>query len=154
VSGVVATPSMRLHSLAAQRVHAGDLLVDVHDDRHITAEIAISERDIADVRVGEPVQLKARAYPGTTFHGTVIAVGATAQNPGAEVPDATGTTKPAAATAAPRTLVVTTEIGNPALLLRSEMTGQARIACGRRRAGGLALRWLVRTLNLEFGPWS
>ncbi len=49
--------------------------------------------------------------------------------------------------------MVTTEIDNPALLLKPEMTGQAKIVCGRRGLWQLITRRIVRTVKVEFWSW-
>ena len=73
VNGVVATPSTDLQEMKHRVVHKGDLIVKVYECRTLTAEIPVSEHDIADVRVGSEVLLKARAYPNKTFEGAVTA---------------------------------------------------------------------------------
>jgi len=52
-----------------------------------------------------------------------------------------------------KTLLVTTEIQNPSLLLKAQMTGQAKILCGERRFVDLVTRRLARTLKVEFWSW-
>jgi len=148
-SGVVATPALVLHDLLHRHVDPGDLVAKVYDERTLTAEIEVSEQDIADVQVGQPVELRARAQPGVTFRGTVQAV-AVAAEPG----PATTTSTASAATEVARHVLVTTLIDNRGLLLRPEMTGQAKIVCGRKSIAGLIGRRLARTFKVEFWSWS
>ncbi len=159
--GIVATPERELQEMKHQFVKKGDLIAKVYDLKTITAEIPISERDIADVRVGQGVVLKVRAYPEVTFHGKVTAIATAAQiSPTASTsatalvlaqPAAPGTLSRSAV--APKTIMVTTEIDNPALLLKPEMTGQAKIVCGRRNLWQLITRRIVRTVKVEFWSW-
>ena len=150
-AGVVATPALELHDLLMRRVEPGDLIAKVFDERTLTAEIEVSEQDIADVHVGEPVALRARAQPGVTFHGTVQAIAVAALPASAS---ATSTSGASAATAVARRILVTTRIDNRDLLLRPEMTGQAKIVCGRHSVANLIGRRLTRTFKVEFWSWS
>jgi len=49
--------------------------------------------------------------------------------------------------------LITTQIDNHSLLLKPEMTGQAKILCGRRRALDLVTRRLAHTIKVEFWSW-
>ena len=73
-SGIVATPSRQLKDLVGQLVAPGTLIAKVYDFSTVTAQLVVSEKEIADVRVGQPVALRVRAYPDVAFHGTVTAV--------------------------------------------------------------------------------
>jgi putative peptide zinc metalloprotease protein len=162
ITGIVATPSVQLEEMKHQLVKKGDLIAKVYDIKTITAEIVVSEQDIADVKVGEPVVLKARAHPDQTFRGTVTAIATVAQinsssssgsifsSPG-QTPSGTATFS--RANVNPKTVLVTTRIDNSALLLKPEMTGQAKILCGQKRIFDLVTRRLARTLKVEFWSW-
>jgi multidrug resistance efflux pump len=117
IAGVVTTPKLR--GKTGQHVEQGDLIAEVHELKTVTAEIPISEKEIADVDVGHQVLLKARAYPDQSFYGKVTSIA------------------PTAATRdewqAVKTILVTTEIENASLVLKPEMTGNAKILCGKRR---------------------
>jgi multidrug resistance efflux pump len=149
--GVVATPALELHDLLNRRVQPGDLIAKVYDERTLTAEIEVSEQDVADVRVGQPVALRARAQPGVTFRGTVQAIAVAAQPATASAVSSSGGSS---ATTVARRVLVTTLIDNRELLLRPEMTGQAKIVCGRQSVAGLIGRRLARTFKVEFWSWS
>jgi multidrug resistance efflux pump len=158
-SGIVATPSRQLMEMKHQLVKKGDLIAKVDDLKTITAEMVISERDIADVRVGQKVVLKARAYPELTFYGKVTSIAIVAQINSSSASSAaaqvTGST-PSSLTrsaVAPKTVTITTEIDNPDLLLKPEMTGQAKIFCGQRRLLDMVTRRLARTAKVEFWSW-
>jgi multidrug resistance efflux pump len=146
-SGVVATPSRQLRELKHQLVKKGEPIARVHQLNVLSAEIIIPEKEIADVKPGQKVILKARAYPGRPFYGIVKNIGVTTQR------------SPEEAAAAPnpslsgRTVLVTTEIDNSSLLLKPGMTGQAKIYCGKQRLIELASRRLSRTVKVEFWSW-
>ncbi|MEW6302833.1 MAG: HlyD family efflux transporter periplasmic adaptor subunit [Verrucomicrobiota bacterium] len=150
-AGIVTTPSRQLREMKHQLVNRGDLIAKVHDFRIITAEIAISEKEIADVKVGQKVLVKARSHPDETFHGTVVSVATTAR--GSSTASTTSPSGSGTAASAPKAILVTTEIDNSSLLLKPEMTGQAKIYCGQRRFFDLVMRRLARTFKVEFWSW-
>ena len=155
--GVVATPTLQLKQLTHQLVKKGDLIAKIFDLRTVTAQIAVDEKDIADVQVDQPVVLRARAYPDEIFYGKVNFVstsllgtapaGATGEAASLPLPSSSSSS------AAKRTILITTQIDNHSLLLKPEMTGQAKILCGRRRALDLVTRRLAHTIKVEFWSW-
>jgi putative peptide zinc metalloprotease protein len=158
-SGIVATPARQLMEMKHQLVKKGDLIAKVYELKTITAELVVSERDIADVKVGQEIVLKARAYPEMTFHGKVTAIATVAQanlsSSSSSLTQLQGTptaTLPRSAVA-PKTVTITSEIDNSSLLLKPEMTGQAKISCGKRRLLDLVTRRIARTIKVEFWSW-
>ncbi len=107
---------------------------------------------MADVRDGAAVAFKARAYPNETFRGTVTAIATTALAATGPA-DAVATIPEPATSTTPKTVLVTTEIDNPAGLLKPGMTGHAKIDCGPRRIVDLAARRLARTVKVDFWSW-
>ena len=136
IAGIVTTP--KLEEKLGEYVERGDLVAEVHDLRRIKAEISVSEKEIAAVRLGQEVTLKARAFPGRSFTGAVTSI-APAASRSVEYGDIRVT--------------VTTELENPDLLLKPQMTGTAKIHCGERRGITLLTRRLVRYLRVEFWSW-
>lgn len=65
IDGIVATP--KLKDRVGQAVDQGDLIAEVHEMETVTIEIAVPEKEIADVAVGRKMFLKAQAYPGTAL---------------------------------------------------------------------------------------
>lgn len=137
VSGVITT--RKLKEKVGQHVPKGELIAEVHAVRRVTAEVAIPEKEIGDVALGQSVRLKARAYPHKNFHGTVVAIAPIATKPEPFQDQ--------------RTVLVTTEIDNASFLLKPEMSGLAKIYCGQCRAGELLFRRFVRYLRVEFWSW-
>jgi len=72
IAGVVTTPKLR--EKIGQHVKKGDLIAEVQELRTVRAEISVPESEIGDVKVGQPVVLKARAYPERSFRGVVAAI--------------------------------------------------------------------------------
>ena len=158
-AGVVTTPSRQLKAMTHQLVAKGDLIARVHDFRMITAEIAVSEKEIADVRTGQPVALKVQAYPERVFPGKVTEIATTALGAGSSPSSASPekgesvVNSPAGASKSSNTILVTTEIDNSADLLKPGMTGMAKVYCGKRRIIHLMTRRLSRTFRVEFWSW-
>ena len=136
-AGIVTTH--RLKENVGQHVAKGDLVAEVHELKTITAEILVPEKEIADVKIGQKVVLKARAHPTLDFLGTVTAM--------APVASKTNDWRNE------RTVLVTTQLDNSSFLLRPEMTGLAKIYCGEQRAGALLGRRLLRYLRVEVWSW-
>ena len=131
-----------------QHIKSADLSAGVHGPEAVTAEIAVPEKEIGDVRVGQPVALEARALPEKSFFGRVAAIAPARAN---EEEDRWRG----------RVLRVTTLIDDADLLLKPEMTGNAKIYCGERRVVDLLTRRRVfdtvtRPLArlLRAGVWS
>src|SRR5207249_1450146 len=61
VDGVVTTAKPR--ERVGQYMKKGDLIVEVHEFTTVRVEIAVPEREIGAVKVGQPVIVKARAFP-------------------------------------------------------------------------------------------
>ena len=137
VTGVIITH--RPKEKIGQHVQKGDLIVAVHELDTVTAEIAISEKDISVVHVGQKVELKARAFPRGTFEGTVSGIAPLASD--------------AADWREQRTILVMTRLQNQSHQLLPKMSGRAKIYCGEQNALQLALRRFVSYLRVEFWSW-
>jgi putative peptide zinc metalloprotease protein len=139
ISGLITTPTIQLRELIGQRVAKGDLIAEVHELRTVTAEIAVSEQEIGDVQVGQPVVLKVRAYPGKTFEGNVLSIATTADE---RIDGVKGST-----------VQVSTQLDNTSLLLKPDMTGNAKIYCGPRQLIDIVTRRIARYIKVEFWSW-
>ncbi len=137
VDGVVTTPKPR--ERVGQYMKKGDLIVEVHEFATVRVEIAVPEREIGDVKVGQPVIVKARAFPERPSEGRVTAIAPVA------VKDEEAWRG--------KVFRVTTAVDNPDLLLRSDMTGTAKIYCGPRRLFDVLSRRLARYVRVEFWSW-
>jgi multidrug resistance efflux pump len=138
MAGVITTPKVR--EKVGQYMKKGDLIAEVHALTTITAEIVVSEKEIGDVQVGYPVVVRARAFPEETFYGIVAAI----------APAAAGDDKE---TWRGKSVRVATQIDNADLRLKAEMTGNAKVSCGKRRVVELLTRRIVRYVRVEFWSW-
>jgi len=137
VAGVVTTHQPK--EIIGNHLKKGDLILKAHELKTVAAEAYVPEKEIADVRVGQPVVLRASAYPSRKFYGTVASVA-----PTINMPDQFHLE---------RTVLVTTELDNQGMLLKSEMTGNAKIYCGKHRLIALLTRGLARYVRVEFWSW-
>jgi len=137
IAGVVTTH--RLKERLGTNLKKGELLAEVHQLKTVNAEIAVPEKEISEVQVGQPVELKARSYLDRSFRGNVISISpvGTLQTNG--LPQ--------------REFVVVTELDNASLALRPEMSGNAKISCGTRRLYEIVFRRLIRFVRVEFWSW-
>ena len=137
ISGVITTH--KLKEKIGQNIKRGDLIAVVHELKTVTAEIVISEKEISDVKVGQKVVLKARSHSDSSFFGTVVSIAPIANKQAEAGRD--------------RTLTVITALDNASLLLKSDMSGNAKIYCGKQRLWNLLTRRLVRYIRVEFWSW-
>jgi putative peptide zinc metalloprotease protein len=135
-AGVVTTP--RLSQKVGEYVKPGDLIAEIHALDRLTADISVSERDIGEVRLGQPVALRLRAYPNRTFQGTVTRIASAAADTGWREE---------------RTVRVEVDLPNVDHVLRPMMTGYARINLGDRRALDVLTRRVRRYIRVEFWSW-
>ena len=135
-SGVVTTP--RPKEIVGRLMKKGDLILEVHQMDTLTAEIVVPETEIADVREGQKVILKARALPERSFNGTVTEIASEATEE---------------KTAPGRIVRVRTALDNRSGLLKPGMTGTAKIYCGQRPILDLMTRRMARFLRVEFWSW-
>lgn len=131
--GIVVTP--RVHERVGAYMIQGAVLVELEDVGTGVVEIAVPEDDVAGVAPGQPVELKVRALPYAKFSSQV------------------GRVAPIAAKAAPNvpgTVAVYCDVENPEAVLRSGMTGYARIRRGDRSLAVAAVTQVVKYLRTEF----
>lgn len=117
----------------------GDLFAAVEDDRIMRAEDLAPETDIGEVELDKPVRLRVWAYPLRDFTGRVVAV-APIVEPKSDNPFM-------------RVVRVTIEIPNSEGLLRSQMTGFAKISAGEKPFIVAFTRALVRFVMIEMWSW-
>jgi multidrug resistance efflux pump len=137
IDGVVTTH--KPEEMTGQHVSVGDLIVEVQDLDSVSAEIAVSEHEISDVQIGQRVALRARATPWTSVEGRVTSIAPMVSTP------ADGQSG--------RTVIVTTTVENPSRVLKPQMTGHAKINCGKRPLIDLLTRRFTRYLRVEFWSW-
>jgi multidrug efflux pump subunit AcrA (membrane-fusion protein) len=128
--GVITTA--RLKEKVGQYLREGDLICVVEEPVGLEAEVTLAEQDVARVRPGQEVKLKARALPFDTFLTRVDRVA-----PAAARGDGQGS------------VTVYCRLDAPAGLL-PDMTGHARVYTGRRPVGAILLDRALRLVRTEF----
>jgi putative peptide zinc metalloprotease protein len=131
IDGIVTTPFVERK--LNQQLNAGDELARIVDIARVTVEMLVPEKELADVRPGNPVWMKARVLPTVDFQGRVDFIAPIAQTVNEQ-----------------QMVVVRSELQNDDLLLKPEMTGVAKIYCGDRRIIDLVTRRLIRWIRTEF----
>jgi putative peptide zinc metalloprotease protein len=144
ISGVVASP--RLLDRVGSFVQEGDVLADVDDVRALKARIFIPEFQVQYIRSGAPASLKLEAL----FHpvrGQVssIAPASSALDPGLESEEKYKGIAP------PSYYVATVLIANADGMMRSGMSGDAKIQVRRRSIAGFA--WEIVREFLQRKIW-
>ncbi len=134
-AGVITTP--RLKERLGESVKAGDVIAKVYGVETVRAEIAVPEREIGDVRAGQRGVLRLRAFPERAFAGQVTEIAPAAeQTPAGE-----------------RIVRVMIEFSNDEGVVKPEMSGYARIYCGKRPALDVLTRRFRRFIRVEFWSW-
>jgi multidrug efflux pump subunit AcrA (membrane-fusion protein) len=131
IDGVVATPFVERK--LNQYLEAGGELLRLVDTGRVTVEMLIPEKELADVKIGNPVWMKLRSFPDMALQGRVDFIAPVAQSVDSG-----------------QMVVVRSELVNDTMLLKPDMTGVAMIYCGDRRIAELMTRRLVRWIRTEF----
>jgi multidrug efflux pump subunit AcrA (membrane-fusion protein) len=131
IPGLITTP--RLRERVGRYLREGDLIGVVEARADLELEIALAEQDVARVRPGQAVRLKARALPYRTFQSTLDRV----------APSGVRGEAQSSVTAYCRLDRAPDE-------LRTEMTGHARIDTGRRPIGAILVDRVLRFVRTEF----
>lgn len=140
-----------------QYLDVGELLGVLQDARVTIAEIEVPESDIAQVKLGAPVNLKTWALPTKTFKGKVTKiapVGFTQERGRVEK----GLTEREFRTMqviqeSDKVIRVLSEFPDTHGLLRTDMTGYAKIRGSWMPLGVAFTRWLMRLLLVEVWSW-
>ena len=131
IDGVVVTPFVERK--VSEHLDPGEELCKIVDISRVTVEMQVPEKEMSDVRYGNPVWMKARSLPAVDLQGRVDFISTVAQTVNSQ-----------------QMVVVRSELQNDGSLLKPEMTGVAQIYCGDRRIIDLITRRMVRWLRTEF----
>lgn len=115
----------------------GETAMEIASLDTMNADITISERDLADIEVGQRVKFKVRSYPERTFEGTVYRIDRKISQ------DDNGN----------MIFKVSCMVPNGKHLLSPGMTGVASIYCGDRTIEHLLYRKFFRTIRTELWDW-
>ncbi len=131
ITGIVVTPA--LQNAAGEHLDAGAAFAQVLDLSSAVVDIAVPQRDAALVLPGQSAAIKLDSYPQRSWHGSVAIVSPQAQSVDGD-----------------RTFAARVPLPNEDAVLRSGMSGRAKVFIGYRPAGYVLLRapalWLWQTL--------
>jgi hypothetical protein len=123
-----------------QYLREGDSICCVEEPVGLEVEIALAEQEVARIREGQKVRLKARSAPFETFQTQVARIA-----PAADVGEAAGV-----AGDVQRTVTIYCRLENGSAVLKPGMTGYARVYTGPRPIGAVLLHRLMRLIRTEF----
>lgn len=135
--GLVTTPHLR--EKIGQFLEKGTLICTIEDLRVLEAEIAIPEDQMEGIKIGQPIDLKARAFPMKRFTGQVDRIAPVANVMASAVP-----------TDQQSSIVVYCRVDNPESELRSGMSGYGRIYRGQKSVAAVASKSFLRYFRTEF----
>ncbi|HVT97408.1 MAG TPA: efflux RND transporter periplasmic adaptor subunit, partial [Acidobacteriaceae bacterium] len=121
VAGVVATP--HVENLAGRKLALGDPIMEIVSTQNVVADVAVPERDISLLRVGDSARVKLEAFPTQTFSGTVNVVSPAGQVVGEN-----------------RAFYARVAVPNPDGHLRPGMQGFGKVRTGLRPLGYVIFR--------------
>src|SRR5262249_18644769 len=131
IDGVVSTPFVERK--VNKHLDPGEELCTIVDLSRVTVEMQVPEKELVDIKPGNPVWMKARSLPSVDLQGRVDFIAPVAQTVNGQ-----------------QMVTVRSELQNETMLLKPEMTGVAKIYCGDRRIVDLVSRRLVRWIRTEF----
>jgi multidrug resistance efflux pump len=134
ISGRITTPY--LHNRVGYYLKEGDVFAQVEDGQTLQAEVETPEGNIDDVKIGSKVRVKVWAYPYTTFVGKVESIAPIAIEKNGE-----------------KVVRVMVRIPNQDGLLKSGMTGFAKIEAAWRPIGVVLSRIVARFFMVEVWYW-
>ncbi len=150
IGGRIVTP--RVQELEGHYVKPGqrEVTIDVEDSRMMYAEVLVPEADIGSIKRGVRVRLVTWAFSNEMFYGEVIDIAPVATVSADFIVEGSDL---AVGDPDSKVVRVTTEIPNPEDLLKSEMTGYAKIATEDRLLWDVLLRPIYRWFKVEFWSW-
>jgi multidrug resistance efflux pump len=120
-AGIVATP--HVENLVGRKLALGDPIMEVVSTENVIADVAVPERDITLLRVGDPARVKLEAFPTRTFSGIVNVVSPAGQVVGDN-----------------RAFYARIAVPNPEGSLRPGMQGFGKVRAGMRPLGYVLFR--------------
>ncbi len=127
--------STRMREKIGQYFEKGALICEIEDHTGLEAEMAVSEQDVAGLKTGLPVELKARSLPFEVFHAKVDRIA-----PRANKADASSQ----------GTVTLYCRLAEQDANLLSGMTGVGRVTRGESSPWDIASRKALKYLRTEF----
>jgi len=131
IDGKVTTPFVE--QKLNQFLESGQELLRLLNTSRVRAEMMVPEKELADVRLGNDVWMRVRKYANRDFHGRVDFIASAAETVDGR-----------------QMLAVRAELPNEDQALQANLTGVAKIYCGKRRIIDLMTRRLRMWIHTEF----
>jgi multidrug resistance efflux pump len=157
IDGRIITPHLK--QKVGQLLKEGDLFAVVENAKTIIAEIEVPEEDVAEINIGSSVRLRTWVYPSTSFKGKIVAVAPVAYEKSRGRIERTYTEQELileqneTLKGEGKVVRVLSELPNEDGLLKTDMTGYAKIDCGVKPVCIAFTRWLVRFIMVEVWSW-
>jgi multidrug resistance efflux pump len=137
IAGTVVTPNV--HQKLGDFLQEGELFAVIEDTRNARVEILIPEADILEVELDAPVKLRIWSNPNRPFGGKVDAIAPVVESDPNNM--------------YVNVVRVASQVENAKGLLKSEVTGYAKIDCGERPVAFVFSRALTRFFLIEMWSW-
>jgi putative peptide zinc metalloprotease protein len=134
IDGVIATRNLK-HKIGTY-LSKGDLFAAVENHSQVLVEVEVPESDISEVVIGADVRAKVWTYPDRFFLGKVTGIAPVVEQDSHE-----------------KVVMATTIVANPDGVLRSGMTGFAKIDGGTKPVVVAFTRMFVRFFMVEMWSW-
>jgi len=131
INGVVATEFVERQ--LGTHLNPGEELMKLVDTSTVLADMMVPEKELEDVNYGNYVRMFLRSFSTRDFDGHVVYMAPYAQTVNGE-----------------QVITVRAELANKDGILKPEMTGVAKIYCGKRRIIDLMTLRIRRWLKTEF----
>jgi multidrug resistance efflux pump len=118
-------------------IDTGEVALEIADLDTMNAIITLSERDLADIGIGQQVKFRARSFPDRSFYGTVYRIDRKI------MVDQNGD----------NVFNIACRVSNEDRILAPGMTGVANVYCGQRKIEELIYRKFFRIIRTEFWDW-
>ena len=127
----------------------GQTFAVAEDDRSIRGEVRVAEYNVGEFALGASVEIKLLAYPNRPFIGKVVSI-----EPAASAENAPSTTiKEPTANITDRFVRVIVDIPNREEILKSSMTGYAKITGSTKPVIVAFTRPIIRFIQVEIWSW-
>lgn len=132
----------------SQYLEEGAIVCKIEQLSALQIDIALDEQDVARVRPGQRIEIKARALPYSTFTTQVDRVAPVTKTLAHSESEEPANNAPAPISN--RQVMVYGQLDNPPEELLPGMTGYARVTCGRESVGALLAEKALKYVRTEF----
>jgi putative peptide zinc metalloprotease protein len=156
LEGMVTT--LYLAGKIGQRVVPGDVIAIVEDNRKVEVRVALPEPYAGEVKIGARVRAKPWAFSSRIFEGEVTAIKPSVLDKTEDIlkQDTIEQEKGSMRSLnmpGDNVVLVMAEIDNPDQLLRTDMTGMAKIRAGTKPLGWALLSPVLRFFTVRVWSW-